>query len=147
MLAPATVQSVMGDLLEVLFEYRGSKREIIIESSHLCEDVARELETRHGISRPTVALTVTATGASSSSQSHGNTPERYFLQKWCSKWKKYIDVEHARDVKEGDRLTVVKICSNPPPPDDPDMRASVTPVSVSADQFSVIFFAGKPTIQ
>ena len=88
------------------------------------EDVANELESRHGIPRPTIALFSAPTTSSRQSR-EGNTAEKYFLQKWCSKWKEYVDVENKRDVKEGDKLTVVKICSNPPP-DDPDMLASVS---------------------
>lgn len=104
----------MEDLLEVLFEYRGSKRAILVECSNLCEDVGNELQARHGISRPTVTLSATAPAASRSSQSWGNVSEKFFLQKWCTKWKEYVDVERASDVKEGDKLTVVKICSDPP---------------------------------
>ena len=103
---------MMEDLLEVLFEYRGSKREIIVEPSHLCKDVANELEIKHGISRPTVSLSASAATRGSSSLPRGNTAEKYFLQKWCSKWKEYVDVERASDVKEGDKLTVVKICTD-----------------------------------
>lgn len=114
---------MMEDLLEVLFEYRGSKREIIVEPSHLCKDVANELEIKYGISRPTVSLSAAAAIRGSSSLPRGNTAERYFLQKWCSKWKEYVDVERASDVKEGDKLTVVKICTNPPDADgDPELE-------------------------
>ena len=125
----------MEDLLEVLFEYKGSKREIIVESSHLCKDVANELETKHGISQPTVSLSAAA--ATSSSQSRaGNIAERYFLQKWCSKWKEYVDVERASDVKEGDKLTVVKIRTNPIEMDSADAEPALrTSPSVTVSNY------------
>ena len=86
--------------------------------------MANELESRHGIPQPSVALSSAVTTLSCQSQ-EGNTTEKYFLQKWCSKWKEYVDVENKREVKEGDKLTVVKICSNLLP-DDPEMLASVS---------------------
>ena len=126
----------MGDLLEVLFEYRGSKRELIVESAHLCEDVESELEVTHGISRPTVALSAAAFTSSSKDSCTTLTERSYFLlQKWCSKWKEYVDVEHTKDVKERDKLTVVKIFSTLSPSEDPDTKTSVAEVYLYNNKF------------
>lgn len=31
----------------------------------------------------------------------------YFLQRWCTKWKAYVDVDSTEQVMEGDRLSAV----------------------------------------
>ncbi len=92
--------------MEVLLEYRGSRRQITVSSGEsLTECVTAELR-RLGRSAASVHT------ANTDLQS---TEERdvYILQKWSPQWDSYIDVRLIHEVEDGDRLSVV---AKPKPP-------------------------------
>jgi len=103
---------MIEDLLEVVFKYRGSKREIIAESSNLCGDIVNELQARHDISQSAVTVSFTpATAPSNQPCGDMYNTESYFLQNGVvngkNMWMSNVQVM----LTEGDKLMLVKICS------------------------------------
>lgn len=81
--------------VEILFEYKGSRKILYLRPSGVCERIQEELRCM-GLTHAVVMLSV--------------LPEEtdcYFLQRWCAKWKAYVDVDSTEQVVEGDRLSVV----------------------------------------
>ena len=74
--------------MEVLFEYKGSKRTIKCTSSELCDRVCGELNT-HGVSDATVGFAGTST-------------KKFILQCFSQKWNDFIDVDKLADITNGD---------------------------------------------
>ncbi len=92
--------------MEVLLEYRGSRRQLAVSSNdNLSECITSELR-RVGRSR---AVVHTANSTLDSS----NERDVYILQKWSPQWNCFVDVRHLNEVSDGDRLTVV---GKPKPP-------------------------------
>jgi len=97
--------------MEVLFEYRGSRKELAVGSlGNLANVVTAELRqlgrTRAVVLTGDDTLPVTTDRRQS-------PPEVYLLQKWSPLWDCYVDVRHSNDVKDGDRLAVL---ARPKPP-------------------------------
>ncbi len=93
--------------MEVLLEYRGSRRQITVASGDtLTQCVTTELR-RVGRARASVYTANTDLG---STTAEGDV---YLLQKWSPEWDCYIDVHHVNQVEDGDKLTVV---AKPKPP-------------------------------
>lgn len=92
--------------MELLLEYRGSRRQITVSSDDsLTECVTTELR-RIGRTRAAVYT------ANVSLESNAER-DVYLLQKWSPQWDCYVDVRHVNEVQDGDRLTVV---GKPKPP-------------------------------
>lgn len=81
--------------VEVLFEYKGSRKVLYLRPSQACECVQEELRCM-GLTNAVVTLSVLP-----------ETTDCYFLQKWHSKWKTFVDVDSTDQVVESDRLSVV----------------------------------------
>ena len=94
----ATMTEQGVKVVQVLFEYQGSKHQLTLTPSLVCETITRELA-KFGKDGVIVKLSNAASSSSS--------PAVYLLQKWSSSWGAYIDVESVGDIKDKDRLTVV----------------------------------------
>ena len=92
---------VAMDVVEVLFEYKGSRRELLHPVSTLCDRIEQELEGL-GVAGATVTL------CAGSSQTDDDDSPRFFLQRWSSKWQTFVNVESICDIHGDDRLTVVR---------------------------------------
>lgn len=89
------------DAMEVLFEYRGSRRQITASSGeNLVECVTTEL---HRIGRSRAQVYTANVDLSTVDRSR----EIYLLQKWSPQWECYLDVNQASEINDGDRLAVV----------------------------------------
>ncbi len=90
--------------MEVLFEYKGSRRQLNVAGGEsLTRVLSRELQ-RVGKPR---AQVFTAKDDLPSSRRGEQVPDIYLLQKWSEQWECYVDVAHCNDVSDGDRLAVV----------------------------------------
>ena len=88
-------------VVEVLFEYKGSRKALIFQVSAVCDRVEQELR-KLGVNEPTVSL-------SAGLAKPGNeNPNCFFLQKWCCKWGTFINVENVHEILSDDKLTVVR---------------------------------------
>ena len=83
--------------IQLLFEYRESKRCLRVNRSNVCETIEKELS-RFGQTVSKVSLSEDC-GSSNS----------LLLQKWCTAWDTYVDVETVDDVDDKDRVTVVRL--------------------------------------
>ena len=98
--------------MEVLFEYRGSRRQLTASSGeNLIECVTTELR-RVGRSRAQVYT------ANVDLRAIDRSGEVYLLQKWSPQWGCYLDVNRASDINDGDKLAVV---IKPKPPSKVEM--------------------------
>ena len=97
--------------MEVLLEYRGSRRQITVASGETLTDCVTTELRRVGRGRASVHT---------ANADLGSTAERdvYLLQKWSPQWDCYIDVHHVNQVQDGDKLTVV---AKPRPPSKVDL--------------------------
>ena len=82
--------------MEVLFEYKGSKRTIKCSTRELRDRVCGELD----------ALGVTDSSVGFAHES-GTSNRAFIIQRFSSKWNTFVDVDKAEDVLNGDRVTVV----------------------------------------
>lgn len=92
--------------MEVLLEYRGSRRQITVSGGEsITECVTTELR-RVGRSSASVYT---------ADHNLQNTEERdvYLLQKWSPQWDCFVDIRNTNEIHDGDRLTVVP---KPKPP-------------------------------
>ena len=92
--------------MEVLLEYRGSRRQITVSGGEsITNCVTTELRR------------IGRAGANVYTADHNlqNTEERdvYLLQKWSPQWDCYVDIRNTNEIHDGDRLTVVP---KPKPP-------------------------------
>ena len=93
--------------MEVLFEYRGSRRQLSVsDKESLTRVVSGELQ-RVGKTRAQVFT------ANDNLPARGDRPEVYLLQKWSDQWDCYVDVAHHNEVSDGDKLAVI---AKPKPP-------------------------------
>ena len=83
--------------VEVLFEYKGSRKELILPVSTLCDRVEQELEGL-GVSGATVTV------SPGSAQTEDDNARTFFLQRWSSKWGTFVNVESVCEIGGGDRL-------------------------------------------
>ena len=102
--------------VEVLFEYKDSKRKLTLIPEQVCETITEELANRFGIKNVVVYLSKPL-----SSNASFNPPEQFLLQKWSSTWQSFVDVEHTDEIEDRDRLTIVtmpgsspQVCYDPP---------------------------------
>lgn len=95
--------------VEVLFEYKDSKRKLTLDPEQVCETITEELANRFGKKNPVVCLSKPLTSDASLSP-----PEQFLLQKWSSTWQSFIDVEHTGEIEDKDRLTVVTMPGSSP---------------------------------
>ena len=97
--------------MEVLFEYRGSKREVSVGNPECLTGVISDELRRIGKSR---ALVLTSHDTLPQPVGRGRAPpEIYLLQKWSGLWNCFVDVRHFNEVSNGDRLAVI---ARPKPP-------------------------------
>ncbi len=90
--------------MEILFEYRGSRRQLeVAEKESITRVVTDELR-RVGKSR---AQVFTASEDLPSMGGGGQKPDIYLLQRWSSQWDCYVDVSHCNEVTDGDKLAVI----------------------------------------
>ena len=88
-------------MVEVLFEYKGSRKALCFQVSTVCDRVEQELRDL-GVAEPDVNLSAGVV------KPDGENPNSFFLQKWCHKWKDFINVENVSEIHGDDRLTVVR---------------------------------------
>ena len=79
--------------VNVLFEYKGSKRVITCKTSELIGRICSELLT-HGVSNASIGCAGTST-------------KMFILQRFTPQWNSFVDVNKIDDILKGDRLTVV----------------------------------------
>lgn len=84
---------------EVLLEFGGSRRPLVVNQSNLLSKVEQCL------GKLGVDGRVILSDHSSSSSKHV-----YILQQYSDKWKKFIDVVNFESLNAGDCLSVAKIC-------------------------------------
>ena len=84
----------------MLFELGSSRRELHEERDHLVYVIERELANvgKNGI----LAYFSCERGHQSL------TKDVYILQRWALKWETYVDVTDLEQIKDGDRLTVIR---------------------------------------
>ena len=97
--------------MEVLFEYRGSRKELAVGSlDNLTDVVTAELRQ---LGRTRAVVLTSNDNLPVPTDRRQSPPEVYLLQKWSALWDCYVDVRHTNDVKDGDRLAVL---ARPKPP-------------------------------
>ena len=69
------------EYVEILFEYKGSRKILYLQPSKACERVQEELQCM-GLTNAVVTFSVLP-----------ESTDCYFLQRWCKDWKVYVDVE------------------------------------------------------
>lgn len=92
-------------MMEVLFEYDPSEYRCIIctQKAKLCREIEQHLR-RTGVADPTVSVL----SHTLADRRHARFEERtnFFLQRWDTDWKCYINIDSLEEVAAGDRLTV-----------------------------------------
>lgn len=89
--------------MEILFEFRGSRRQVSVADS---ESVTRVLSGElQRIGKPRARVFTANDDLPNRSQ--GPLPDIYLLQKWSGQWNCYVDVAHCSEVIDGDRLAVI----------------------------------------
>ena len=83
--------------MEVLLEYKGSKRVIKCANTELCDYVQSEL---HALGNPNARVYLAGHQLAPSSND-------LILQRFATKWNSFVDVKNVEDVSSGDRLTVI----------------------------------------
>lgn len=85
--------------MEVLLEYRGSRRQITVAGGESIIDcVAAELR-RVGRSGATVYTAQHSLRSADQSQA-------FILQKWSPQWDCYVDIRNCSEIQDGDKLSV-----------------------------------------
>ena len=87
--------------MEVLFEYKGSRKELVFQVSDVCGRVEQELR-ELGVTEPSVNL------CAGLAKPADENPNCFFLQKWCNKWGAFVNVQNVREIRSDDKLTVVR---------------------------------------
>lgn len=99
--------------MEVLFEYKGSRRQLTVaEREGVTRVVSSELR-RLGRSRAQVFTANDELPTATGRRGQAALPDIYLLQKWSQQWDCYVDVNHCNEVTDGDRLAVI---AKPKPP-------------------------------
>ena len=94
--------------VEVLFEYKESKRKLGVTPRSVCAILTQELA-RFGKEGAVVQL-----AKPQSSRVTVQPAGVYLLQKWSTTWQTYIDVESTAEIVNKDRLTVVPMPGSSP---------------------------------
>ena len=87
--------------VEVLFEFRESKRQLKVSPKSICKVLAQELS-QFGKEGVVVQL-----AKPQSSRDTVQPAGVYLLQRWSTTWQTIIDVESIQEIDDKDRLTVV----------------------------------------
>ena len=90
--------------MELLFEYSEYRCVLRTNKSRVCKDVEGLLK-KAGVTNLSVLAFITNMGGI---KAGGKKLTTFFLQKWNSDWRCYINVDSLEDIDNGDRLTVVK---------------------------------------
>lgn len=97
--------------MEVLFEYRGSRRPLSVASGEsVTRVVSAELQK---IGKPRARVFTAGDDLPSVRRAGEPSPDIYLLQKWSVQWDCYVDVHHHSEVHDGDKLAVI---AKPKPP-------------------------------
>lgn len=99
--------------MEVLFEYRGSRRQLSVsDKKGITRVVSSELQR---IGKPRAQVFTANDDLPSGRRAGGERvkPEVYLLQRWSAQWECYVDVGHCNEVCDGDKLAVI---AKPKPP-------------------------------
>ena len=88
--------------LEVLFEYKESRKPLSISRDCILRAVERELAGCVG------DACLLPPGMDVSDVASSSKKIMFRLQRWSQKWLTYVDVTCVEDVKDGDKLTVVQ---------------------------------------
>ena len=86
------------ECFSVLFEFEESRKELTISTYSVLSCIEDELKNR-GFYEPKILL---------SARCDVEVKGTFLLQKWCNKWGAYIDVESTDQLKEGDKISVVR---------------------------------------
>ena len=86
--------------MEVLLEYKGSKRVIKCANSELCDRVRIEL---NALGNPNARVYL----AGDQSVAQPSSRNDLILQRFVGKWNSFVDVQNIDSVCSGDRLTVI----------------------------------------
>lgn len=89
-------------VVTVLFEFKGSRTELDITPSNICTAIEEELG-QMGFGGAVVTL----------SSKICDGPDHFFIQRWCKKWDAFVNLNHIRELKERDKITVTPNPSNP----------------------------------
>ena len=89
------------DQLTILFEFQGSRKELSIFPCDICNRLEEELR-QMGIGGAIVTL----------DDKIRESPEHYFIQRWCIKWNNFVNINHVEQIKEYDKITVVPNIQN-----------------------------------
>ena len=92
--------------MEILFEYKGSRKALVFQRSTVCDRIEQELRDL-GVNDPDVNL-------SAGLAKDNDNPNCFFLQKWCQKWGAFVNVDNAHEINGEDRLTVVRKATSSP---------------------------------
>ena len=91
--------------MEVLLEYKSSRRQLQVnDRDSICELVERELKKTGWNGNITLGFPEACSAANRS----GEQLPIYLLQRWSERWGMFIDVTTTKELKEGDRLTVIR---------------------------------------
>ena len=82
--------------VEVLFEFRGSKKELLFSPLDACSCIEQEIRNM-GCPGAIVSLSSGAT----------NSGDHFFLQRWSHRWDSFVNVETHDQFMEHDKITVV----------------------------------------
>ena len=84
--------------VSVLFEFQGMRKELNCEVIDICSRLEVELRDM-GMEKAKVDIcTVKDTAAS----------EHYLVQRFCNKWNCYVNVDDKKQIKDGDRLSIIR---------------------------------------
>ena len=84
-------------IVDIPFEYKGSRKELHLSVSSICHHIQQEL-CAFGVAGAVMTL-------SSPQDSADNN--NFFLQRWCRKWGAFVNVENMYEVCNDDKVTVV----------------------------------------
>ena len=96
--------------MNLLFEYRGSRRQLTVAGGETVTSVVSEELRSLGRRRAQVFTSNDAVPSGGE-----RSPDIYLLQKWSTKWECYVDVTHPNELADGDKLAVIakpKLSSN-----------------------------------
>lgn len=94
--------------LEVLFEYKESRKPLSVQRSSIIGVVERELATCVG------DACLIPPGKNLCDVPSSSKKVMFHLQRYSQKWKTYIDVTSEEDVQDGDKLTAVPVFATAP---------------------------------
>ena len=91
--------------VQVLFEYKDSRRQLTLLPTAVCEVIGEEMM-KFGYVTPIVKL-------STSERASVSHADEYLLQRWSQRWNTFVDVQNVDEIYDHDRLTVIPkpVCS------------------------------------